>query len=150
MSTFALAIQPPPLVRQLDADSYSSGAGAEQEVVGQRARALHEAYVDSPVLTYRDAVLSATFGDLAAQWREATRFESSLSEIVGHPAYQAVIALGDEVVPLILRSLRNRPEPWFAALRATTGADPVTPEQRGDMRKMADAWIRWGREHRLI
>lgn len=150
MSTVALAIEPTSLVRQLDAERYSSGAGSDQELIGNRARQMHETLVDSLALTYRDAVLSATFRDLAEQWRTATRFESSLSEITRHPAYQAVIAIGDEVVPLLLAELRRRPEPWFTALKAITGVDPVKPEQRGDMRAMTDTWLRWGREHRLI
>ena len=150
MSTAALAIQPLPLIRQLNAGAYSSGAGTDQETVRNRARALHDQYVDSTVLTYREALVSSRFHELAEQWHDAMRFESSLSEIAGHPAYQAIIALGDEAVPLILRELHRRPAPWFAALKAITGFDAVTPAQRGDMQAMADIWIQWGRQRRLI
>lgn len=150
MSTVTVAIQTAPLIRQLDPEAHSSGAGADHEVVGTRTRVLHDAFIDSPALTYREDALSATFLSLAEQWRAATRFQSSLSTITQHPAYQAVIALGDEVVPVLLAQLYRRPEPWFSALKAITGTDPVRPDQRGNMRAMTDAWLRWGREHRLI
>jgi hypothetical protein len=84
---------------------------------------------------------------LADEWRRGVGPLSSASKIVQHPAYQAIIALGPDVVPFILRELEREPDHWFAALRAITGADPVTPEDRGRMDRMAAAWIRWGREH---
>ena len=47
----------------------------------------------------------------------------------------------------MLRDLEHRPDHWFAALRTITGADPVAPEDRGRMERMAAAWVSWGREH---
>ena len=56
------------------------------------------------------------------------------------------IELGPAVVPLLLRELERRPNHWFAALRALTGADPVAPADRGRLGVMAEAWIKWGKE----
>jgi hypothetical protein len=67
-----------------------------------------------------------------------------------HPAYQQIIGMGREVVPLILRELEREPDHWFWALKAITGEDPVPEQHRGRVRAMADAWIRWGREHGLL
>ncbi len=147
MSNFALATEPPPLVRLLT--SSPRGAGFDQARVEQSAGQLRVAYHDSLAITYREAALAETFRTHAEEWRRATRFQSSLEEITGHPAYRAIVLLGDEVVPLLLRELRRRPELWFAALREITHADPVRPEYRGDISAMADAWVRWGRERGL-
>jgi hypothetical protein len=91
--------------------------------------------------------LETRFQQLAAEWRRDVGPLSSVSKIVQHPAYQAIIALGQDTVPLILRELERQPDHWFTALRALTGADPIAPEDRGRMDRMAAAWVRWGREH---
>src|SRR5207253_5291781 len=85
--------------------------------------------------------LEEHFQQFAAEWRSEVWPLSSVTKIVEHPSYQAIIALGREVVPLILRDLERQPDHWFAALRALTGADPVAPEDRGRIDRMAAAWI---------
>jgi hypothetical protein len=91
--------------------------------------------------------LEDRFRQLAAEWRRDVGPLSSVSKIVQHPAYQAIIALGRDAVPLILQDLERQPDHWFAALRAITGAEPIPPEDRGRMDRMATAWVRWGKEH---
>ena len=54
--------------------------------------------------------------------------------------------MGPSGVPLLLRSLDRQPDHWFWALYAVTGEDPVSPEDKGDTRKMAAAWLEWGRK----
>src|SRR5207248_3286105 len=68
------------------------------------------------------------FQHLTAQWRQAVAPRSSVTKIVQHPAYQAIIALGEPAVPLMLSELERQPDHWFIALRTITGADPVAPE----------------------
>ncbi len=64
-----------------------------------------------------------------------------------HPAYQQIIGMGKEAIPLLLRGLdQQEPEHWFWALAAITGEDPVPPGDRGNVRRIADAWLRWGRQ----
>lgn len=148
MSYFASAMEPPSLVRFLG--PRHQGAGADVATIERRMDELLADLQNSPAVTYRDAVVAEAFRGFAAEWRRATRFQSSLDLITSHPAYRAVVDLGDEVVPLILRELKTRPEPWFAALREIAHADPVRPADRGNMRAMTDAWLRWGRDHGLI
>jgi hypothetical protein len=95
----------------------------------------------------RSQDLEDRFRQLAAEWRRDVGPLSSVSKIVQHPAYQAIIALGRDAVPLILQDLERQPDHWFAALRAITGAEPIPPEDRGRMDRMAAAWVRWGKEH---
>ena len=145
MSTFALAVDPTRVLV-----SWPMGAGTDVVDVERRIGELKADYHDSRVITYRRDNVACYFLTLAQEWREATKLDSSMDRITRHPAYRAIMNLGDEVVPLLLEELRKRPEPWFTALRHITGANPVAREQRGDMKAMASAWVRWGQENGLI
>jgi hypothetical protein len=100
------------------------------------------ATVPSPTLT-------SQFHALAGEWQAATRFQSAPSAAAEHPAYRAIVALGPAVVPLILADMAASPEPWFAALRELTGADPVPPADHGRPRAAAAHWLAWGRARGL-
>ena len=84
------------------------------------------------------------FDALAAEWRDATELVASPTTIILHPAYQRIIGMGERALPLILRDLTKTASPWFWALRAIAGEDPVRPEDRGNVQNMIAAWIRWG------
>jgi hypothetical protein len=90
------------------------------------------------------------FARLAAIWKDETRFLSSTTDIATHPAYQRIIGLGMPAVPLILEQLRQEPRPWFWALRAITGEDPVPTAAKGKVREMADIWLNWAADQGLI
>jgi hypothetical protein len=72
---------------------------------------------------------------------------SSYSAIVNHPVFREIVALGEAVVPLMLRDLEEGPRLWVWALPEITGADPVSPGDGGNIAKMSEAWLSWGREH---
>jgi len=86
------------------------------------------------------------FHQLAAEWKEATLLTSSGTEMLLHPAYQRIIGMGQEAVPLILAELRREPDHWFWALKAITGEDPVVNGDRGKLACMADAWLNWAQQ----
>lgn len=56
--------------------------------------------------------------------------------MISHPAYRGVIALGQPVVPLLLRELEPEPVHWFEALKAITDEDPVPREHLGNIAAM--------------
>jgi hypothetical protein len=85
------------------------------------------------------------FRRLEAIWTMETGYLSSDQEITGHPAFQEIIRLGNDVVPLMLQDLCERPRLWVWALPQITGVNPVPPSDRGHIAKMSDAWLRWGR-----
>jgi predicted DNA-binding antitoxin AbrB/MazE fold protein len=87
------------------------------------------------------------FEDLARRWKAETRRMATVREMVQHPAYREIIGMGEAAVPMLLRELEQAPDHWFAALRAITASNPVPDEDRGDVRRMAECWIRWGREN---
>jgi hypothetical protein len=91
--------------------------------------------------------IEAHFQRLANEWEAAVAHHSSTSVQNSHPAYLEIIGLGQQVVPLLLHDLQRSARPWFAALKAITRADPVRPEDRGNIAKVTEAWLRWGREH---
>lgn len=102
-----------------------------------------------PLSRQRESI-AERFRELLQCWKEDVGLLSSVTEMAMHPAYQQIIGLGRSVVPLILRELEKEPDHWFWALKAITGADPVKPAQRGRVKDMTDAWLRWGREEGLL
>jgi hypothetical protein len=86
------------------------------------------------------------FLQLVRVWKQERGPHSSSARLAEHPAYQQIIAMGPQVIPLVLRELEREPDHWFRALHALTGADPVSPESRGRVRDMASAWLIWARE----
>ena len=91
--------------------------------------------------------IEPTFERLAAAWHNAVAHHSSSRIRHNHPAYQEIIGMGPTVVPLLLRDLDVNRRHWFAALASITGADPVSEEDAGDISKMTEAWLQWGREN---
>lgn len=60
------------------------------------------------------------------------------------PAYQKIIALGPEAIPLVLRELRRKPDHWFWALDMLTNANPIRPAHFGNFHMMVEDWLSWG------
>ncbi len=71
---------------------------------------------------------------LEAEWKAGTEFHSDPARIIGHPAFQQIIGLGAEVVPLLLRDLEKSPGLWVWALPEITGENPVPAGDRGNIR----------------
>jgi hypothetical protein len=85
----------------------------------------------------------ALFQALVDEWKADILFESSVSQIVTHRAYQRIIGLGPDALPYILEELEREPRQWFWALAAITGQDPAEGET-----SVADAaakWLEWAR-----
>ena len=88
------------------------------------------------------------FRRLADQWREDTEHLSSITKACMHPAYQRIIGMGQAVVQLLLRELREDPDHWFWALNAITERDPAQSEDTFD--GAVQSWLQWGRENDYI
>lgn len=94
--------------------------------------------------------LKAKFDRLASRWRTDTLVVSTVQAMTLHPAYQEIVGMGPEAVPLLLSELRRHPDHWFPALRAITGVDPVPTADRGNIKRMTEAWLTWGKDQQLI
>ena len=84
------------------------------------------------------------FRKLADQWEDETMYLSNPHQMARHPAYQEILGMGIAAVPLILDRMKDRGGHWFSTLRAITAADPVPPQDRGNVPAMTLAWLAWG------
>src|SRR5260221_5914955 len=111
----------------------------------------HSAFTVIYLDTLTDAAtLESEFSEHAAKWAAETAHISSIEKAAMHPSYQCILAMGERVVPLILRELRGKPNHWFWALRFITNENPVKPQDAGNVRKMVDAWLEWGHDRNLL
>jgi hypothetical protein len=101
-------------------------------------------YDFSPKLSRPPSPLELEFRQLVAKWRKDTQHTSSIKKIVKHPAYQRIIEMGHDVLPLLFRELNAHRDHWIVALNAITGEDPA-PED-ATFTEAVDAWLAWGRE----
>ena len=95
------------------------------------------------------------FRQLEAQWTAETRILSDPRKIMGHPAMRAIVALGDKVVPIILRELQSKPSLLAWALPEITGERPAPAKIEGGFCKQdvvaeTEAWLQWGRGKGLV
>lgn len=92
---------------------------------------------------------------LHAQWSAETMYLSDPGKIMAHPAMRAIVALGEQVVPMILRGLQTEASLVVWALPEITGENPAPPTVHGgfakcDVAAQIDAWLRWGRARGLV
>lgn len=120
----------------------------EEEYLLKYINILAREYWDTPSRRLENIPLN--FNALVKEWTEDVELVSSYEEMITHPAYQGIIALGKEAVPLLLRELKYRPHYWFSALRAITDENPVPEEKRGDLDAMASAWLEWGHKNGFL
>ena len=92
-----------------------------------------------------DFELEQIFNDLKRQWLAETRGISSINQMSMHPAYQQIIGMGKDIIPLLLREVERKSGHWFWALKSITREDPVPPEKRGRTKEMIKAWLEWGK-----
>ena len=90
--------------------------------------------------------LNSLFHDHAKHWKREVAYISSSTLRHKNEHYQAIIKMGLNAVPLILKVLEKAPADWFFALHEITGEDPVDEVDFGDFRKMSDKWLTWGRQ----
>jgi len=104
----------------------------------------------SETITSERATPRGRFQQLTRWWKRDTEYQSSPTRIAMHPAYQRIIGMGPAALPFILKDLEATQAPWFWALHAITGEDPVPAEDRGYIDRMARAWVRWGTKKNLV
>lgn len=98
----------------------------------------------------RQDSLERKFIILRDQWKSRTQYLSSITEMVLDPAYQQIIGLGPLAVPLILSELEHDPDYWFEALKSITGVDPVVENDMGNLSRMTESWLDWGKVNSQI
>lgn len=81
---------------------------------------------------------------LALTWQRDTSLDSFASDIASHPAYQQIVGMGQQALPLIFEKMQKQPQHWFPALQAITGINPIKKENRGNIAAMTQDWLDWG------
>ena len=97
-----------------------------------------------------DQALQEKFNTLATQWINDVEGISSTVEMTKHSTYQKIVNMGEPIIPLLLSNLDQNPLYWLPALRQITNENPVSPEQKGKIKQMAQAWLNWGKEKGYI
>ncbi|MCX5890935.1 MAG: hypothetical protein NTY36_16030 [Deltaproteobacteria bacterium] len=110
----------------------------------------HPSKGDVKVCIIKIESLQMKFKRLLTEWKQQSVFLSSATAMAMLPSYQGIIGMGEPVLPLILNELKDRPAHLFWALRAISGIDPVPQEDKGNIGKMMEAWLNWGRQKRFI
>ena len=101
-------------------------------------------------ISRRNQDLHIRFFQLLYAWKEDSKFTSSVAQMILHPNYLQIIALGTPAVPLLLEELLREPDFLFHALSAITGVNPIQSEHYGDTTAMTADWIEWGRGEGLV
>jgi hypothetical protein len=100
----------------------------------------------TPPLLMPPHELEMLFARLVAEWHRETDLLSNSTKASMHPAYQRIIGLGAQAIPLILREMQAQGGHWAWALRAITGENPAAQVEGGNIRAAREAWLAWGRE----
>lgn len=87
--------------------------------------------------------LRQRFCVLADKWSKDTKHTSSVEEMVLHPNYLKIIAMGKDAIALLLEELERKPDHWLVALHVLTDEDPAPPES--SFYEAVQAWLEWGR-----
>jgi len=96
----------------------------------------------APAQIGQEGNLEEQFKALAEEWYRETRMLSSTPQMVLHPAYQKIIGMGKEALPLIFKELKRTRGHWLWALAMITRQDHAKPGQT--FRQAVDSWLAWG------
>jgi hypothetical protein len=88
--------------------------------------------------------LRETFDTLVTEWRRDTASQLPARRAMNF-AYQQIIGMGRDALPLILEELAREMDDWFWALAAITRTDAA--EGTESLSDATKAWLQWGTEH---
>lgn len=89
--------------------------------------------VEAAFIAYQRALLDETAG--------TSRFR----DIMLNQNYRWMTALGERLIPILLREIVDDPSPtWLNLLHDVARCDPVSIEDRGNFAKATETWLAWG------
>jgi hypothetical protein len=86
------------------------------------------------------------FWDLVRQWEYDTKYISSADRILSHSSVAALIQMGPEAIPLILKAMKENYHLTYV-LHKLTGDWPVRDEYAGNGPKIIESWRKWAKKH---
>lgn len=128
----------------LDTDRYTLRSAWETYLCPQRKRAIYVSYTNAvkfePLLAKRQL-----FEQYKRQWKRETMFLSNVKAKAMNLNYQRILTLGEDAIPWMLEDFQNGVFlDWFWALAVISGDNPIPEEIAGNVKAMAEAWIKWG------
>ncbi len=94
-------------------------------------------------------LIELQFCILYEKWKEERKYLSLMCDIQNTTSYQKIIQMGKDVLPFILKSMQNTPDWWFEALFKITNINPISPQNKGNLAKMTQDWLAWGKSQDL-
>lgn len=98
--------------------------------------------------------VESTFNVLADKWEKDTALYSFMGQMVQHYAYQQILSMREEAIPLIMARIERQGGLWHHALETISGVP--TPAGIANLKtegwhtvkvKEANAaWLQWGKE----
>ena len=104
--------------------------------------------------TQKTEELESSFNALADKWEKDMAFYSLMAQRSQHYAYQLILGMGKEAIPLILRRMERQGGHWDHALETIAGMPSPTGKTKlktegwysVDVKEVSAAWLQWGRE----
>lgn len=90
------------------------------------------------------------FNRLKNNWKIETAFISDYNKIINNPSYLSIIGLGKEIIPLILKDLRDNDALWFHALEEITKIKPKFNNINPTYQQVKKFWLDWGVKNDLL
>lgn len=122
----------------------------KSRTVEQAKLELIDELVSKALAVAPEVALEQRFREQADKWDAETRHLSSPTQKIAHQSHQAILGMGPDVVPLLLRDLVQNRREWFWALSYLTQENPIRREDAGKMDRMIAAWVNWGRQRGLL
>jgi len=94
-------------------------------------------------ILFRRVDLRHRFEQLRVQWEESTAHHSLLAQKAAHPTYRAVVALGEDMVAVLLEEIAAGRLEWSPALSELTGYAPERDLPEVTYEGIRQAWFAW-------
>jgi hypothetical protein len=96
------------------------------------------------------AQMEGRFTELTKAWRAhllEVMDQSLASRAIACDAFDALVALGPDAIPLILREYQGINVPWGAVLARITGETALGDGLTGNRKDTRERWLAWARQH---
>ena len=83
------------------------------------------------------------FESLKNKWYSEIMFVSNPNIIVENANYKKIIELGINVVPFLVKDMKENNTHWFVALQSILKVNPIKPEHNGFVKMMVNDWAEY-------
>lgn len=111
--------------------------------------------VESNIRAYIKVSLDEQFKLYSQNWKNETRGFSTILHKVQNDNYLDIIGIGEPAIKFILEDIQKQSSFLFIALKHLVKVhmnevSPVTKDDLGNVKKMINAWVLWGKSKNII